>query len=101
VFERLRACLLLLCACFIFGCASAAREHEATGNPENLAVTRKVAKALADEPLLKGAEIHVDTHEGIVQLTGVIDSRAEMDRAVELARAVSGVKSVLNDMQVK
>jgi osmotically-inducible protein OsmY len=37
----------------------------------------------------------------VVQLSGFVSSQAAVDRAVELARGVSGVKSVKNDMRVK
>jgi osmotically-inducible protein OsmY len=36
-----------------------------------------------------------------VQLSGFVSSRANIDRAVQVAQAVSGVSSVSNDMRVK
>jgi osmotically-inducible protein OsmY len=46
-------------------------------------------------------EINVETFKGVVQLSGFVSSQAMMDRAVEVARGVSGVKSVKNDMRLK
>jgi osmotically-inducible protein OsmY len=37
----------------------------------------------------------------VVQLSGFVSSRANIDKAVELARGVKGVTSVRNDMRVK
>jgi len=99
--RRLRACILLILVCSLLGCASPAQREPPTGNPADLAITRKVKAALSSEPLLKRVEINVEANAGIVQLTGIVDNRAEMDKVVEVARGVSGVKSVLNDMQLK
>ena len=64
-------------------------------------ITGKVKAAVLKEPSLKSAEINVETYKGIVQLTGFVRSRANIDKAVEVARSVGGVKSVKNDMIVK
>ncbi|HZR03415.1 MAG TPA: BON domain-containing protein, partial [Burkholderiales bacterium] len=39
--------------------------------------------------------------KGVVQLSGFVSSRADIDKAVEVTRGVGGVKSVKNDMRVK
>ena len=64
-------------------------------------ITGKVKAAVLGEPTLKSAEINVETFKGVVQLTGFVSSRAAIDKAVEVARGVEGVKSVKNDMIVK
>ncbi|MCM2276371.1 MAG: BON domain-containing protein, partial [Candidatus Didemnitutus sp.] len=64
-------------------------------------VTGKVKAAILGEPTLKSAEINAETFKGVVQLTGFVSSRAAIDKAVEVARGVEGVKSVKNDMVVK
>ena len=38
---------------------------------------------------------------GVVQLSGFVRSQANIDRAVDVARRVKGVKSVKDDMRVK
>jgi len=64
-------------------------------------ITTKVKAAVFEEPSLKSAEINVETYKGTVQLSGFVRSRANIDKAVEVARRVEGVKSVKNDMLVK
>jgi osmotically-inducible protein OsmY len=64
-------------------------------------ITGKVKAAVFEEASLKSAEINVETYKGIVQLTGFVSSRADIDKTVALARTVKGVKSVKNDMVVK
>ena len=54
-----------------------------------------------EEPALSSAEINVETFKGIVQLSGFVNSRADINKAVAVARGVDGVKSVKNDMRLK
>ena len=54
-----------------------------------------------NEPSLKSAEINVETFKGVVQLSGFVSSRADINKAVEVARSVKGVASVKNDMRLK
>jgi osmotically-inducible protein OsmY len=92
--------LTLLLVSFL-GCASTAKQ-EGTGEYfDDTAITTKVKAAVLDEPTLKSAEINVETFKGVVQLSGFVSSQANINRAVEVARAVPGVKSVKNDMKLK
>jgi len=64
----------------------------------------KVKAAVLNEPSLKSAEINVETFKGVVQLSGFVSTRADIEKAVEVARSVRGVRgvtSVKNDMLVK
>ena len=64
-------------------------------------ITGQVKAAVLAEPTLKSAEINVETFKGRVQLSGFVSSRADMDRAMKVAREVKGVTSVANDMRLK
>jgi len=68
---------------------------------DDAAITTKVKAAVLKEPSLKSAEINVETFKGIVQLTGFVRSRADINKAVKVAKGVKGVKSVKNDMILK
>jgi osmotically-inducible protein OsmY len=54
-----------------------------------------------EEPNLNSAEINVETFKGKVQLSGFVSSRADINKAVAVARGVKGVNSVKNDMLLK
>jgi len=63
---------------------------------KDTALTSEVkAKLLADSDT-SGLKIHVTTTRGIVTLAGHVKSAQEKSRAEEIARGVSGVKSVHN-----
>jgi osmotically-inducible protein OsmY len=83
------------------GCAST-RTHEGTGEyVDDSVITTKVKAAIFNEPGLRVSEVQVETFKGVVQLSGFVSSRADIKDAVRVASAVSGVKSVTNDMQLK
>jgi hyperosmotically inducible protein len=101
---RVKTFATLLCAVTLMGalgCASS-RTHEGTGQyVDDSVITTKVKAAILGEPGLKVSEINVETYKGVVQLSGFVSSRADINGAVRVASAVGGVKSVTNDMQVK
>lgn len=83
------------------GCAPT-KTHEGTGQyVDDTVITTKVKAAILDEPGLKSSEINVETFKGVVQLSGFVNSREDINSAVRVASAVNGVKSVNNDMQLK
>jgi hyperosmotically inducible protein len=64
-------------------------------------ITARVKAALLKEPRLSGSEIEVETHEGIVQLSGLVDNNEQVKRAAEIAAGVEGVTAVRNHLLVK
>lgn len=83
------------------GCASTSQQESTGELLDDSVITSKVKSAIFSEPSLKVLQINVETTKNVVQLSGTVSTRAEMDKAVELARAVGGVRSVRNDLQVK
>jgi len=57
--------------------------------------------AIFNDSTLKVNEINVETFKGVVQLSGFVNSQADINKAVQVARGVAGVKSVKNDMRIK
>lgn len=95
------AFLLITLTALFLGCASTAK-HEGTGEyVDDTVITTKVKAAILGEASLKSAEINVETFKGVVQLSGFVNSQADINKAVELARTIKGVKSVKNSMRLK
>lgn len=65
---------------------------------DNAAMTTKVKAAFLADDMVKGTQINVDSNNGVVSLTGTVDSAAHKTRAEELAKGVSGVTSVQNNL---
>lgn len=99
--KTLSAALLAVSLVSVVGCASTAH-HQGTGEyVDDSVITTKVKAAIFDDPTTKVLEIKVKTFKSEVQLSGFVSSQAAANRAIELARGVSGVTSVKNDMQIK
>lgn len=64
-------------------------------------ITGKVKAELLGDPNVKSLDIAVVTRDDEVLLSGFVDNQAQMDRAVEIARRVEGVRRVSNEMSVK
>ena len=79
---------------------------EATGREvgealDDATITAKVKTALLQAPDVKGFDVKVETDKAVVQLSGFVASQAQIDKAVEVAKGVRGVREVQNKMSVK
>jgi len=63
-------------------------------------VTAKTKIAIFGDDRIKGGQISVGTVNGAVSLRGKVDSDSAKAAAASVARAVTGVKSVRNDLRV-
>lgn len=68
---------------------------------DDSAITGKVKSEIMADSGLKSFNINVVTYNGKVQLSGFVDNQKTADRAGEKAKAVSGVKEVINSLQIK
>jgi len=64
-------------------------------------ITGKVKAALIGDSRTKAYQINVETKEGIVELGGFVDSAQAKSAATDVARTVTGVKQVRNDLELK
>lgn len=83
------------------GCASTSTRESTGEYLDDTAVTTRVKTAIFNEPTLKVLQINVETYKNVVQLSGFVNTGAEMNKAVEVARGVKGVTSVKNDLRLK
>lgn len=95
------ALFLALTLITVVGCASTSKQEGTGEYIDDSVITTKVKAAILNEPTLKVAEINVETFKGVVQLSGFVNSQADINKAVEVARGVRGVSSVKNDMRMK
>jgi len=72
----------------------------ASQNVSDEAITAKVKTSLTEDKVANLTRISVDTTNGVVTLNGVVDSPQQKARAEDLARHVSGVRDINNNLQV-
>jgi hyperosmotically inducible protein len=93
----LPAVALMLC---LSGCQAITGETLGQ-NIDDTTITTTVKTKLAGEKGSTLTRVQVDTNRGVVQLSGVVDTAADRSLAERVARGVSGVKGVTNNLQVK
>ena len=99
--KYLSAFFLAIALVSVVGCASTSKQEGTGEYIDDSVITTKVKAAIFNEPTLKSAEINVETFKGVVQLSGFVNSQADINKAAELARSVKGVTSVKNAMRLK
>jgi osmotically-inducible protein OsmY len=97
--------LLLAAAAFtglvgIAGCASTSKQESTGQYMDDTAITAKVKAAIFNDACSNRRDQRRNL-QGVVQLSGFVNSAADIQRAVAVAQGVSGVRSVKNDMRVK
>ena len=90
-----------LAALLAVGCAGNATTRSTGTYVDDTAVSAKVKTELLTDKEVKGTEVAVRTYNGEVQLSGFVDSADQKVRAVQVARAVPGVRDVHDDLIVK
>jgi osmotically-inducible protein OsmY len=91
----------IVVALTLSACAPTAKQEGTGGYIDDTVITTKVKAELLNDDQLKSREINVETFKGRVQLSGFVSSPQMASHAVEVTRTVKGVKSVVNNMQIK
>ena len=95
-----------LLAAVIFGTALATGgcsnlgQKSAGATIDDAAIITKVKAKFVEDKTVSALNIHVNSYQGTVQLSGFAKSAVEAERAAELARNVNGVKMVKNDIRL-
>jgi len=64
-------------------------------------ITMNVKAALLNDPFLKSSQIEVTTVNGVVKLSGTVDSEPSIGKAMALVSSQPNVKSVQTELTVK
>lgn len=67
---------------------------------DDAVITSKIEAKLAADPEVSSFAVDVDTDQGVVRLSGVVEDRAARREAAKLARNTDGVVRVVNDITI-
>jgi osmotically-inducible protein OsmY len=81
--------------------ASFPASSAASANVADMDVTQNVKTALGQSETLKSFDIAVVTLKGDVRLIGMVDSQAQIDEAVKIARAADGAHTIHEELTLK
>jgi len=70
-------------------------------NVSDVDVSEHVKTALLQSEKLKGKDITVVTLKGDVRLVGTLDNQAQVDEALQIARAAEGFHTIHNELVIK
>jgi hyperosmotically inducible protein len=59
-----------------------------------------VKRRLAESSDVKGGGLDIDVKDGVVTLRGKLETQRQIDKATKVAKKVSGVKKVINEIQL-
>jgi hyperosmotically inducible protein len=68
---------------------------------DDATITTRVKTAFINDPLVGGLRIDVDTFKGVVTLSGRVKSKDEEQKAIQIARKISGVVDVKSTLQIQ
>jgi osmotically-inducible protein OsmY len=64
-------------------------------------ITDSVRQKLAADTVVKGGDLEVVVKDGVVTINGKVRESRQKDKAERIAKHVSGVKSVVNNIKVE
>ena len=94
----LTAALAIAPAAFITGCAVTSGQETAGAYTHDKEIQAKIKTALYKDKLVKGTQVEVNSLNGVVQLSGFVDSADAKARAGEIASNTKGVVQVYNNL---
>src|SRR6266446_1744354 len=83
---------------FISGCAVMRHQETASEYGRDTKITAQIKTDLYKDKVVKGTQVNVTTMNGVVQLSGFVESQQAKERAGEIARSMPGVVDVHNDL---
>jgi len=66
---------------------------------DDATITTRVKTALLNDPEVPGLRIDVDTFQGVVTLSGEVETPAVEQKAIQIARRIDGVRDVKSTLQ--
>jgi len=75
--------------------------HKDAVSQSDDAITKAIQTRLGQRSTLADSDVNVEVSNGVARLTGHVDSWSEHLTALTLARSTSGVKKVIDDLEVR
>ncbi|HYW46039.1 MAG TPA: BON domain-containing protein [Bryobacteraceae bacterium] len=91
----LRICAVLMTLVLVAGVCVAQKQVSDDAIYDNVRIR------LASDSEVKGGDLQVDVKQGVVTLSGGVESQRVKDKAGKLTKSVKGVKQVVNNLAIK
>ena len=64
-------------------------------------ISNKIKAKLIAEPEVRSLNIDVDVYLGVVTLTGIVSTKYQKDRAIQISRSTDGTVKVIDNLKVR
>ena len=92
--------IMIVLVAVVAGCQSATGKSTGT-SIDDATITASVKSKLVGEKASNLTRVDVDTNNGTVYLNGTVESAEQKSRAEQIAWQASGVKTVVNNLQIQ
>ena len=82
-------------------CKQRAEETKAANGQTDSNITTVIKGKLAEDPVLREKDLNVSTDDGIVTVGGKVETQAQADKVVDLAKSVEGVRTVRSHLKTE
>jgi len=83
---------------FTTGCAVTQGRETAGAYAKDKEIQAKIKASLYKDPIVKGTQVEVNSLNGVVQLSGFVDTQEAKERAGQIASSTKGVVQVYNNL---
>ena len=90
-----RICTATLALILVWGAGAAADK------PTDAAIDDNVRIKLAADSEVNGGALKVEVKDGVVTITGLLETQRQKDKASKIAKRVKGVRQVVNNITLK
>ena len=87
-------CLIAVAVLLIMNYAPVALAGSAGEVIDDSIITTKVKSSFVADSTVSALDISVETSQGVVNLTGIVDSEQQRQRAIQIAQETNGVRQV-------
>jgi hyperosmotically inducible periplasmic protein len=94
----LTATLAIAPLAFTTGCAVTSGRQSAGAYAQDKEIQARIKTSLYKDDLVKGTQVEVNSLNGVVQLSGFVDSAEAKERAGQIASSTKGVVQVYNNL---
>lgn len=92
----------LAASVLVTGLTGCKTENRTAGNYlDDHEIAHRVASTLNHDPVYKFEDVKVDVFQGVVQLSGFVDTQGQIRVASDRASHTEGVRQVINDIAIK
>lgn len=98
--------MVLLQACTTLAVTGSGRQDSGDGRTASLRdqdaiITNQINSAFVRDTLVSATRIRVRTYDGVVTLSGTVDSESGRQRALQITRGTPGVRDIRDNLRVQ